>query len=336
MDLSPQYTSYSANSTGDRIKRSPRWDDDEGVAATVGTIMSLMVFLTLMGIFTNQFVPAWMNDNESTHTSQVIEQFISLKSSIDVSISYNPNSIVAPSPIFVPVTLSTPGIPVFAGPTAGILTLSPDTLNQRPSLNLTYTWVSTVSGAPQTYILSKDNDGHSGGDLDLYCPNRYFVEQHVIYEGGAVILNQTDGEFIVAGPQLSVRNMGSLASPDWVIMMTEVTIKGLNNTIGGTGSKGVTAILDYADTNTLSNPVPGDLRIDIVSQHGMAWKEYFNRTFNSSGMRPNIDYTIQSTFVPMSNPLNSYYTVTVIVHNVGTLDHTRATVTLSIGELGII
>jgi len=33
----------------------------------------------------------------------------------------------------------------------------------------------------------------SGGDLELYCPNRYFVEQHIIYENGAVILNQTDG-----------------------------------------------------------------------------------------------------------------------------------------------
>src|SRR5512137_1179812 len=222
MDLSPQYPSYSANSTGDRIKKSPRWDNDEGVAATVGTIMALLVFLTFMGIFTNQFVPVWMSDNESTHMSTVIEQFINLKSSIDVSISNNPNSLIAPSPIFVPITLSTGGIPVFAGPTAGILSLSPDTTNRTPSLNLTYIWYADVGGTLKQYTLDGSNDGHSGGNLELYCPNRYFVEQKIIYEGGAVILNQSDGEFIIAGPQLSIRNFGSVAAPNWSIQLTQV------------------------------------------------------------------------------------------------------------------
>jgi hypothetical protein len=336
MDLPPQHVSYSAKSTADRIKKSPRWDNDEGVAATVGTIMSLLVFLTLMGIFTNQFVPVWMNDNESSHMSTVIEQFITLKSGIDVSISNNPNSLVAPSPIFVPVTLSTGGIPVFAGPTAGLLWLSPDTLNQRPSINITYTWVSDVSGSPQTYVLNTSNDGHSGGNLDLYCPNRYYVQQHIVYEGGAVILNQSDGEFIIAGPQLSVRNLGSVSNPNWVIMITQVTVKGMNNTIGGTGSKGVTADLDFADTNTLTNPTPSTMTIDIASSHGIAWKNYFNRSFNSSGMRYGIDYSFSTKLVSFHNSLYNYYLVTVTVNNVGTLDHTRATVTLSIGELGFI
>jgi hypothetical protein len=336
MDLPPQHISYSVNSTGNRIKKSPRWGDDEGVAATVGTIMSLLVFISLMGIFTNQFVPVWMSDSESTHMSTVIEQFINLKSSIDISISNNPNSLIAPSPIFVPITLSTGGIPVFAGPTAGVLTLSPDTLAQRPSFNLTYTWVSDVSGSPTTYVLSAANDGHSGGNLDLYCPNRYFVEQHIAYEAGAVILNQSDGDFVIAGPQLAVRNMGSTSNPNWTVMITQVTVKGQNNTIGGTGSKGVVADMKFADSNSLSNPTPTDLTITIASQHGMAWRSYFNRTFNASGMRYNVDYNITSNLVSFKDTMKNYYVVTIVVKNVGTLDHTRATVTLSIGELGII
>ncbi len=334
--MPPQHISYSANSTGDGIKKSPRWGNDEGVAATVGTIMSLLVFISLMGIFTNQFVPVWMSDNESTHMSAVIEQFINLKSSIDISISNNPNSLIAPSPIFVPITLSTAGIPVFAGPTAGILSLSPNTINQRPSLNLTYTWVSTVSGSPTPYTLSSANDGHAGGNLDLYCPNRYFVEQHIVYEGGAVILNQSDGDFVIAGPQLAVRNYGTTSSPNWTVMLTQVSVEGQNNTIGGVGSKGVVAEVKFADTTTLSNPTPTDLTITIASQHGMAWMSYFNRTFNASGMRNNIDFNMTSHLVTFKDTLKNYYMVTIVVKNVGTLDHTRATVSLSIGELGII
>ena len=337
MDLPPQHISYSAESTGDRIKKSPRWGNDEGVAATVGTIMSLLVFISLMGIFTNQFVPVWMSDNESSHMSTVIEQFINLKSSIDISISNNPNSLVAPSPIFVPITLSTGGIPVFAAPTAGVLTLTPSTLGQRPTLNLTYHWVSTVSGTPQPYTLDNTNDGLSGGCLDLYCPNRYFVEQHIVYEGGAVILNQSDGDFVIAGPQLAIRNMGTSGSPNWTVMMTQVTVEGQSNTIGGTGSKGVVADLKFADTNSLTNPTPGDLEIEITSAHGMAWWSYFNRTFAVSGMVFGVDYNMTSNHQTFTaHPENNYYIVTIVLHNVGTLDHTTARATLSIGELGII
>jgi len=336
MDLSPQYASYSTNSTGERIKKSPRWDDDQGVASTVGTIMSLLVFISLMGIFTNQFLPVWMSENEATHTSTVIEQFINLKSSIDISISNNPNSLIAPSPIFVPITLSTSGIPVFAGPTAGILSLSPDTLGQRPTYNINFTWVSDVSGSPQTYQLNGDNDGHAGGNLELYCPNRYFVEQRVVYEGGAVILNQSDGEFVIAGPQLAIRNMGTVSSPNWTIMLTQVTVEGQSNTIGGTGSKGVVANLIFADTTSMSNPTPSDLVIDIASPHGIAWMSYFNRSFNASGMEYGVDYNMTYQLVSFANQLDNYYSVQITVKNVGTLDHTRATVTLSIGELGII
>lgn len=335
MDLSPQNTNYSKVSLADRIRRKKRWDD-EGVAATVGTIMALLVFLTFMGLFTNQFVPVWMSDNESAHMSTAVEQFINLKSAIDLAISRNPNSLVAPSPIFVPITLSSAGIPIFAGPTAGILTLSPDTVDGKTSFNTTYEWVSTVSGTPRTFTLSGENDGHSGGSLELYCPNRYFVEQYLIYESGAVILNQSDGEFVIAGPQLAARNTGSAAQPSWTIMITQVTIKGVNNTIGGTGSKGVTADLKFADTVQLTNDNLPDLTFTIRSKHGVAWADYFNRTLNSSGMVYGTHYEIVRTYHDLPDDRDNYYVVTVTVHRVSVLDHTRATVSLSIGEMGII
>jgi len=336
MDLSPQHTSYSANSTGERIKKSPRWDSDEGVAATVGTIMALLVFIAFMGIFTNQFVPVWMSDNESSHMSTAIEQFISLKSSIDVSISNYPNSLVAPSPIYVPITLSSAGIPVFAGPTAGILTLSPNTLSSKTNFNLTYVW--TTDGLT-AYMINAQNDGHAGGYLELYSPNRYFVEQKLIYEAGAVILNQSDGEFILAGPQLSVKNVGLVSDPSLVIKMTQVSIEGTNKTIGGTGSKGVTAELLFANSvayqNNFSNN-SDDITITISSKHGIAWKNYFNRTLEGAGLVYDTNYHITATFHSTGNSLNDYYIVSMTIHNVKIFDHTRAQVALAIGELGMV
>lgn len=338
MDLSPQCASYSAYSSADRIKKSPRWDSDEGVAATVGTIMSLLVFITFFGIFTNQFVPVWMGDNESEHMSVVIEQFSTLKSSIDISIANTANSVIAPTPAFVPLTLSSTGIPVFAAPTAGIMSFEPQGFGSRPVINITYNYYSTASGGT-AYQLNADNDGKAGGYLELYCPNRYYVEQRIIYENGAVILNQTDGEVILAGPQFLVKNLGTSASPNRVMMMTQITLLGLNVTIGGTGSKGITADLQYAETKALENEVDAipQVSISIESKHAWAWYHYFLNMLNgTAGMTlgNGFNMTMPVLWEFQNEDLN-YYTFTLVIDSIRVLDFTKATVNMSIGELGV-
>lgn len=332
--MSPQRAHYSAESTGERIKKSPRWDD-EGVAATVGTIMALLVFLTFFGMFTNQFVPVWMSDNESSHMAQVTQQFASLKSQIDISISNSANSLVAPAPIFVPITLSSDGIPVFAAGTAGILSFMPIGSLMIPWFNVTYTYKSETTS--QNLVLGPANDGKSGGNLDLYCPNRYFVEQHLAYENGAVIVNQTDGEFVVAGPQFLVRNLGTTANPMRVVMMTQVSMYGSNVTIGGTGSKGVNAELQYAGTTPYTNDDGAQLTIQIFTKHGWAWYDYFMNALNGTadmtkGKGFNISEPLLHSFDLKSR---NYYSLTITINDVTILDHTRATVKMSIGELGL-
>lgn len=321
MVLSPPCIVHCENYDSERIKKSPRWDD-EGVAATVGTIMTLLVFLTFMGVFTNQFVPVWMSDNESTHMSQVIEQITTLKSNVDGLVADYSNSLMAPTPIVVPVTLGSAGIPVFAVPTTGILSLSPETMTGRPSVNITFSDDLVA------------NDGHTGGNLKLQCPNRYYVEQSIVYEGGVVIINQTDGEFIIAGMQLSVvEHSGSK-----VLKMTQVSLVGKNITVGGTGSKAVNADLLYASTMEYTSPVGEDVVITITTKHGYAWANYFKKALNSTqaDLVYGVDFTVPNPVkYDFEGTANDYYIVTVTIADVSVFDHTRASVQVSIGELGV-
>ncbi len=332
--MSPQQAHYSDKSAGDRIKKSPRWDDNEGVAATVGTIMALLVFLSFFGIFTNQFVPVWMSDNESSHMSTAIQQFATIKSSIDLAVSNYANSLVAPAPVFVPVTLSSAGIPVFAAGTSGILSFMPMSLSTKPFFNITYTYQS----GSDLHTLSPSNDGQSGGVLDLYCPNRYFVEQHLVYENGALILNQSDGEYIIAGPQLSIKNAGDAVDPSIVVMITYMSLYGTNVTVGGAGSKGVNADLRFASTTAYTNPTLSDLTIQIVTQHGTAWYNYFDRMLGLAGLTEGTNYDMDVPVFHKYSSINSalnYYTMALVIHDVNILDYTQANVLMSIGEIGV-
>ncbi len=323
MELSPVRLSYSEKSSLGKIKRSPRWDDEEGVAATVGTIMSLLVFMTFMGIFLNQFVPVWMSDNESAHMSDAVEQFVNLKSQVDGLISDTANSVLAPTPLYIPVTLSSPGIPVFAGPTAGILSFVTETISARPSVNISY--------AGDSYTLSESNDGHTGGNLELYCPNRYFVEQTLVYECGAIIVNQTDGEMVKSGIQLSV----SSYSGDVVMKMTQISLVGTNKTVGGVGSKGVSADMLYAGTSEYRSSAGTPVTITILTEHGVAWEKYFNRTLTEDSLERGTDFTITNTKYDFTGWANDYYYVVVTIMDVNVFYHTHATVEIGIDELGV-
>lgn len=334
MSLSPQHAFYPADSAGKRIRKSPRWDD-EGVAATVGTIMALLVFLTFFGMFTNQFVPIWMSDNESTHMTQAVQQFSALKSQVDITISNSANALIAPSPIFVPITLSSDGIPVFAAATAGILSFMPTGINNKPWMNLSFTYISDTSGLPVS--IGPSNDGRSGGSLELYSPNRYYVEQHIVYENGAVIVNQTDGEFIVAGPQFVVKNLGTSAAPARVVMITQITLQGSNVTIGGTGSKGINADLLYSGTTAYGNDDGSSLTIQLVTKHGWAWYNYFmSRLNNTADLSPGSGFAMDEPVLhAFTDSTRNYYTLQLTIEDVVLLDHTRATVKVAIGELGL-
>ena len=333
--MSPQHANYSVQSTGAKLKKKKHWDD-EGVAATIGTIMTLLVFLTFLGMFTNQFLPVWMNDNESSHMAGVIGQFTTLKSTVDISISNYANSLVAPSSIYVPVTLSAAGIPVFAASTAGILTLNPKAIYAMPTFNVTYTYKLAIGASQQ---LNPNNDGGAGGSLQLYCPNRYYVEETLIYENGAIILNQSDGEFVIAGPQFMVKNVGS--NPGLVVQLTLITIQGQNITVGGTGSKGVDANLQYASSreyNYSSSTGSKPLYLNITSKHGIAWEKYFNNTLGGAGLAYGIgkDYAITNKLTSFIDKSRNFYTLSLQIFNVQVFDYTHANVNIAIGEISMI
>jgi hypothetical protein len=265
----------------------------------------------------------WMSDNESAHMSDAMEQFVNLKSQVDGLIADNANSVLAPTPLFVPVTLSAPGIHVFAGPTAGVLGFVTETISARPSFNVSFTGDS--------YTLSSSNDGHTGGNLELYCPNRYFVEQTLVYECGAIIVNQTDGEMIKSGIQLSVSSF----SGDSVLKLTQISLVGTNKTIGGVGSKGVSADLLYAASSEYKSSAGSSVTITILTEHGTAWEKYFNRTLSEDSLERGSDFTITNTKQDFTGWINDYYVVVVTILNINVFYHTHATVQIGIDELGV-
>jgi hypothetical protein len=307
-----------------RIRRKKSWGDD-GVAATVGTLLSLMVFLTFLGMFTNQYVPIWMKDNENNHMNEVISEISNMKSSIDMQI-LSSNEMVASAPIYSPIQLHADGVPIFASPTMGELGFVGAKSSSGASAWLSYNY----SAGGVIHTLNQSSGAVTGGSLMFNGPNRYFVQQSVIYENGAVILNQTNGEVVLAGISIKITPSGSSN----MVLITFTSLIGDDKTIGGYGTKSVTTAVDYSSYTKVNNSASATntLTLSLITAHGAAWSEYFTTVLNGTEVTSN--WKVREP-VALTGAYQGYSKVVIILENVATLEFTKAVVSVAIADIGV-
>lgn len=295
-----------------RILPSKRWND-EGVASTVGTIMALMVFLSFLSLMTNSYVPVWMQDNESNHVNIVENQFGNLKWSVDNQILGSQITGHSDVVMYTPITLSAEGIPVFASPTAGALQIIPES-GSLSSMQVSFNYSTNATGTPVTYHVTES----SGGNVALYMPNRYFVQQTIIYENGAIIVNQSMGEVVRASPDFKLETyQGSLR-----MTLTQISIHGNNESVAGFGTRGVNTNLIYCDFQEYDD-VTGDVTLTITSPYGQAWEKFLTAYLSQNAPG-------QYTLTTSEN--GGVYTITATVENVSTIINNHAYVDISMAE----
>lgn len=263
------------------LKRTLR-RDDEGVASTVGTIMALLVFLTFLSLIVNQYVPVWMKDSEAAHMSGALGQFGGFKGSVDLQvlaaqIARDAGSHYIPVTTSNAITLGTDGVPIFAAPTLGEMAVVPD------AAAWTVEFYYDIRGVP-TFV-----EEASSGAISLSVQNRYYIPQRMIYENGAVIRWQADGQVIRAPPVFeAVRLNGSLDMSFQLISLYG------RDSVSGTTTEVVNAKVfgldrqDYVD-------ITSTLWINHTSAYGVAWYQFFNNTLSKAlGLTSGTFVSVQS------------------------------------------
>lgn len=247
-----------------KIRRSVKWDD-EGVASTVGTIMALLVFLTFMSLIVDQYVPVWMKDAESAHMNEAFGQFGDLKNNVDSqTLACQVAKIAGQSCMrvttFTPITLGVDGVPLFSSPTAGELQMNP----WEGNVSIDFYWQAGNYSIPFNET--------SGGRIDMHVYNRYYVQQRLIYENGAVLVYQVDGELVGIAPHFIVDNRSQYME----ISLSQVTLLGGGGTTG-VSTEGAHTRLVNAESERFLN-LTSDFNMTLRTDYEKAWFHFYNDT----------------------------------------------------------
>ena len=271
------------------------------VVAVVGTLLALLVFFALFGIFLTQYVPVWMNDNESQFTSQTSASFAQFKSNLDQQYLLD-----GPPTYGTPFTISSQGIPLLAQPTQGTLSFVPLScpdgflLGQPATPGFCVFQNITLTGGPGGSGLYSQH--MAGGILQMQLPNRYYSGQTFYFENDAVVQSQGGiQQALVLPPPFNVTVIKNQTNQGPATMNTTVTTSFLQlygdaATAIGQGTQQVYSHLRFSDVVTSNGTKTGSpftLSYEIGTQYPFAWQRFFLSMMNANGLT-----AVQSTSEP--------------------------------------
>ena len=304
------------------MKPSKIRKDDEGVASVVGTILALIVFLSILGLFTNHYVPAMMAANEHQHDNNVVSQFSELKQSVDNLMMYSSSSQITTLSAYSPVTLGSSGVPMFAVGTQGQMNVIPQDGNSIPYFTVSFNYQLTNLGVNAVYHLTSS----SGGGVVVNIPNRYYVPQTVLYENDAVILGQSNGQVMVAAPGFSVSTLGGIHLN--LLELSVATPTTTNLSYAGTNTISLSSHLLSFSKNTYTLVQAGqstpNVNIAIGTPYPLAWLDFFNSTFSQAGLSYGANYT-----ATMQSAGNMLYVLDLSINGVSSMTLTNAALAVS-------
>jgi hypothetical protein len=297
---------------GRRYRRAHRLRHQQrGVVAVIGTLLALLVFFALFGIFLTQYLPLWMNDNEAEFTAEAATSFANLKSEIDQQYSLG-----GPQTSGTPFQISSEGVPLLAQPTEGTLTFLPQTcpngtytveVSGHTAANLgqpvtpAYCTFLNITLGAGAIGAGKYFQYVSSGVLQFVLPNRYFSPEAFYLQSDGVVQAQSHVYQIMAfPPPLNATDFGGNIS----VSSSFLQLFGNATTVLGQGSVNVYSNLRYAQAVTAAGGAthtPFSFTFEIGTEYPCAWSAYLDKLLTNSGI-PSADYNFL-------DPLNGTVTI---------------------------
>lgn len=119
------------------------------------------------------------------------------------------------------------------------------------------------------------------GTIQYTSENAYFVDQTYIYEGGAVILNQPQGQAVISAPGITASNVTGPEGTRHVYDLTVVDVTGGagKNSVSGYGTYSIKT--NYSSKQT-DAAVASNLTVTINTNYPSAWARYMEGMLNRS------------------------------------------------------
>jgi hypothetical protein len=282
---------------GRRFRSSRR-----GVVAVVGTLLALLVFFALFGVFLTQYVPLWMEENESQLSNSIQTSLSTLRSGVDDQYLFGGIPTYS-----VPFTLNSQSVPLLSQPTIATMSYisgcpggfyatngTPHEISACDFQRLTFTTTPGGAGS-QNHPFSQELPTDY---LELSLPDRYFPSVTYFFEMDGLAQAQSNShQSMLVPPVFNVTKTGSSVS----VITSLLYLIGTSTTFSGQGSKDVTSTLVTVSNASSAGrfltssgaPRTFNLTLTLGVHEVCAWYNYlYNMTLSALGPSSGTTWTL--------------------------------------------
>ena len=244
---------------------------NEGVVGIVVAVLLIGLIVTFLSIIQMQYVPEWMKQKEAEHMDDVTNQFSDIKYAIDTQTLFKEKNILITSP----VTLGSSELSFFVSIRA-------------------YGQLDIIKNAFSITFIDKSGNSKpflNNGIIKYSSVNGYLENQNFIYESGAVITSQNEGNFISIDPSFKIDRNKSAGVFNIYFKIVDVVAKGGKISESGYDTTSI-------KTEFTSNLSPGNLSqvkfIIVKTSYKNSWYEFFRSSLNDADadLKEGSDYTV--------------------------------------------
>jgi len=234
-------------------------NSDEGVVGIIIAFLLTGLIVVVISIIQTVYVPKWMEQAEAEHMEVVADQFSQLKFAIDTQSAIKQKD----TPISTSITLGNKDMPFLTSNKAyGSLEILSDEC------------IITVRND-----LKSNPYNHNFSIIKYTCQNNYFLDQSYIFEAGAVIINQDEGNIMAIKPAFNVTYEENVN-----ISFTIIDIQTIGNkrSVGGYGTYPIQTEYLRSDPSTIT--INNVRNITIITNYPNSWQNFINKTLINSGL----------------------------------------------------
>jgi len=226
---------------------------EDGVVGIVVAILLIGLLVSVVSLLQLAYVPKWMEQIEAEHMDEVSSQFANLKFAIDTQSANEQKN----TPIATSITLGSRELPFLVSSRAfGLIEI----LSETCTINITYV-NQTGNMNTSSYPL---------GIIKYSSVNAYFLDQSYIYETGALITSQSDGNMISIKPSFSISTNATGVN----IAFNMVNISGVGGKISNSGYGSSAILTEFSESD---NTTIHDVQyINITTSYPNAWNLFLN------------------------------------------------------------
>jgi len=232
-----------------KIKKS-----EYGVVGIVVAVLLIGLMVSVISLIQMVYVPKWMEQREAEHMDMVDAQFSQLKFAIDTQSSTGQLYI----PIAISITLGSKELPYL---------MSVRAFGQLEILSNSFEF--SITNATDTYT-------YSFGNIEYSSSNAYYLDQSFIYEAGAIVTSQQEGNMVSIKPSFYITKIGE--EEDISINMPNISSVGGKTTGSGYGTTAIQT--EYTGSSNIN--IQDVSQISIKTSYTNAWNIYLNWLFKKS------------------------------------------------------